>query len=174
MQEINVVSLLTKFSADVVVGAVVACVCALFLKMFFKNSFKFYMLVSFACALAVTFLLNFFALGREVVESLNGGITAGALSIILTVFIKKFAFTDDEELKKNLEKLLSTIVLSDNLDEVVDDLLKRITESKTVKKAEIKSVLKDCLEDGVDDPTLDILTDFLCNALNIGEKKDEN
>lgn len=174
MQEINIVSLLTKFSADVIVGAVIACACALLLKFFFKNSLKFYMLVSFVCALAATFLLNYFAMGREAVESLSGGITAGALAIILTAFIKKFAFTDAEELKKNLEKLLSTIVLSDNLDEVIDDLLKKITDDKAVKKTEIKAILKDCLEDGVDEATLNILTDFLCNALNVDEEKNEN
>ena len=172
MQEFNVVSLITKFSADVVIGAVVACVCTFLLKSFFNRSTKFYMLLSFVFAMAITALINFFALKEEIVESLYGGITAGALAMILTVFIKKFAFSDDDDLKSDLEKLLSGIILSGNLEEVVDDIIKKITDSKAPERAEVKKILKDVLENDTDEKTLDALTDFICDVLNIGDSEE--
>ena len=173
MQELNIVSLLTKFSADVVVGAVIACVCALILKIFFKNSTKVYMLCAFVCATAITAVVDYFALEREIVESISCGMTAGALAIILIAFIGKFAFSDEEELKKNLEKLLSGIILSENVEDVVNEVIERLLHDKTVDKTMIKEIIGDLMEDKTDEVTLNALTDLIYDLLRPDkEKKD--
>lgn len=171
MQEINIVSLLSGYSADIVVGAVVACLSAFILKSFFKNSTKFYMLVSFVCAAVITALIGYFAIGSEIVESVSAGLTAGALAIILTAFIKRFAFTDDDELKKELEKLLSGIILSENLEEVVNQVIEGLSKNKAVDKSMIKGLLEDVFDGKTDEKTLVYLTDFIYDLL---KAKDED
>lgn len=172
MQEINVISLLSGYSADVIVGAVIACLSTLVLKLFFRKNTKFFMFVSFVSAAAITALISCFAIGSGIVESVSGGLTAGALAILLTAFIKRLAFTDDDELKKNLEKLLSTIILSDNLDEVVNEVIERLVNDKTVDKRAIKSLLGEVVESKTDEETLDNLTDFIYDLIKKDNKDD--
>ena len=165
MQDINVVSLLTKFSGDIVVGAVVASLCALVLKRLVKSSMLFFLAVAFVCAFSITFLLKYLVLKYTVVDSLSGGFTAGALALVLTAFIKRFAFTDKEELKSGLEKLLSSIILSKKLDDVVNEVIDGLINNKCVEKGQIEKVLKDCLEGETDEKTIRYLTDFVYDLM---------
>ena len=167
MQDIDIFSLLTKFSGDVIVGAAVACICAAVVKKFFHSATKALMGVAFVCAFALTFIIDYFAFSYALTEALSGGVTAGALAITLTAFIKHLAFSDQKELKNDIEKLLSSIILSDEIDAVVDDILTRVKENTAVSKNQIRSVLKECLDKNVDDTTLNALTDLVCDALGI-------
>lgn len=172
MQEYNVVSLLTKFSGDVVIGAVVACVFAIAVKKISKTAAKILLAVAFVCAFAITCLLDYFVFSRSPSDCISGGMTAGALASVLTAFVRKTAFTDKETLKADIEKLLSSIILSDKLDGVVDGIIEKIKNSKAVEKEQIRALLKDCLDGGTDDITLDALTDLICGALSVPEKSD--
>lgn len=174
MQDFNVVSLLTKFSGDVIVGAVVACVCALIVKKFFHSATKFLMILSFVCAFVLTFVIDRFAFALDAAESASGGVTAGALALTLTAFLKRTAFSDDKALKNEIEKLLSSIILSGNIDGVIDDILKKIKDNPQIDKNMIRSLLKDCFEGETDEKTLDILTDIVVGALGIIDSDDKN
>ena len=173
MQDINIFSLLTKFSGDVIVGAAVACNCAAVVRKFFHSATKSLMGVAFVCAFALTSLIDYFAYDYILTEALSGGITAGALAITLTAFIKHLAFSDEKSLKNDIERLLSSIILSDKLDAVVDDILTRIRENDAVDKNQIRSLLKECLEGDIDDNTLNALTDLVSDALGLKEKEKE-
>ena len=173
MDDINIFSLLQKFSGDVVAGAGVACVCAFLVKKFFHSATKALMGVAFVCAFALTFFIDYFTYDYILTEALSGGITAGALAITLTAFIKHLAFSDKKSLKDDIEKLLSSIIISDNLDSVVDDILTRIKENDAVTKTQIRTVLKECLDKEADEATLNALTDLVCDALGLYEKEEK-
>ena len=84
--------------------------------------------------------------------------------------MKKFAFTDKEELKSNIEKLLSSIVLSDELDKVVDEIIVKILD-KGCGSDEIKSVILDNLSEDIDDESLDKVCAFIMSSI---EKHKQN
>ena len=165
MQEFNLISLLEGYGVEIVVGALVAAVAAMLMKKFANTSAKKCLLISFAVGAAITFLIEFFAIGMTAAESVGKGITSGALAIVLTSFTKKLAFLSKDDLKANLEKLLSSIVLSDALDEVVNEIIEKIKTDTTLSEDTVKEVLRENALSDIDESTLDVIAKFILKAL---------
>ena len=139
MQEFNIVRLLSDCSFDCIIGAGIACVIIFVFKRFLKASTKICLGLAFIIGAAATASISAFLLKESAEVAATKAVTAGGVAAGLTAFMKKFAFTDKEELKSNIEKLLSSIVLSDELDKVViknDTLRKYFPRSYTPKQME--------------------------------------
>ncbi len=167
MQEFNIITLLSSFSVEVVAVSVASFVVAFCLKLFFKIGNKYCLVISFLLSLCITFLLELFVFKLDLVTSMQRGITAGAISLVLTSFSKKIAFCSRKDVKRSLEKLLSTIVLSDEMDKVVDEIIEKIKSDTTFNEDSIKTVIKENLSGEIDDEKLELIAKFVLNALNI-------
>ena len=143
MQEATVVALLKSTSADVVVSASIACLISLLINKSHKFSLKVFFFISFLLGalsyLGVTLITN------PTLEPtfLKGCVVAGSLAVTITAFVKKSVFLSTEDIKTSLEKLLSSIILSDNLDEVVEEIIAKIKKTDApITKQELESLLK--------------------------------
>ncbi len=172
MQEFNILKILNEFSIEIVIGAVIACILSLIIKKYFSFSHKFLLLIAFAIGSALTFFISAVIIKNANFESLQQAIISGGVAIILTAFSKKFAFTDKDDLKQGIEKLLSSITLSGELDKVVDSIIEKIVTSNEVEKTQIKSILKDCLNDDIDEADLDALSNFILTSI-LGKKQNK-
>lgn len=177
MQEFNVVRLLSDCSFDVLIGAFTASAVIFCLKRFLKASTKICLGLAFIIGATITAAISFFLIKESGEIAATKAVTAGGVSAVLTAFLKKFAFTDTAELKANIEKLLSSIVLSDELDKVVDEIIERILE-KGCDSSEIKSVILENLSEDVDDESLDKVCSFIMSSIEKhngkqSDKKDE-
>ena len=170
MQEFNIITLLSSFSVEVVITAIVCFLFAFSLNIFCKLSNKYCLVISLFSSLIICSLIELCFFKLDFALSLQKGITAGAISLVLTSFSKKIAFCGKKDIKKNLEKLLSTIVLSDEMDKVVDEIIEKIKVDTTINEDSVKSVIKDNLSGEIDDEKLELIAKFVLNALNINDK----
>lgn len=170
MQEFNIINLLESYGIEIVVAAVVACVAAIVARGFMKLSAKTCLIIAFAVGAVVAFALGMTVFKLSFNDSVSKGITAGALALVITSFTKKLAFMDKTDVKANLEKLLSSIVLSDELDKVVNEIIEKIKQDASFSEQSLKEVLKDNVDANIDDATLDLVAKFILKAL--GEKED--
>lgn len=170
MQEFNIVRLLSDCSFDCIIGAGIACVIIFVFKRFLKASTKICLGLAFIIGAAATASISAFLLKESAEVAATKAVTAGGVAAVLTAFMKKFAFTDKEELKSNIEKLLSSIVLSDELDKVVDEIIVKILD-KGCGSDEIKSVILDNLSEDIDDESLDKVCAFIMSSI---EKHKQN
>ncbi len=172
MQEFNILKILNELSIEIVIGAVVACILCLIIKIRFKISHKSLLVCSFFIGGAVTYLASFIILKNANSDCLQKAILSGAVAIVLTAFSKKFAFTDKDDLKQGIEKLLSSIVLSEELDRVVDSIIETIVNCNEIETTQIKQIIKENLNDEIDETDLDALSNFILTALK-GNKQNE-
>lgn len=170
MQEFNLISLLNSFSIEVVATAITAFLLSFLLKLAFKLDNKYCLFISFFSSLLICFFLELIFFGQDIASSIQKGLTAGAISILFTSFSKKLGLASRGDVKKGLEKLLSTIVLSEELDKVVDDIIEKIKADTELNEDSIKSVIKENLSGEVDEGNLELIAKFLLKALNIDDK----
>lgn len=170
MQEFNLIALLNSFSVTVVATAIFAFMISLALKLLFKLDNKYCLIISFFSSLLICFFLELIFFEQGIATAVQKGITAGAVSILLTSFSKKIGLASREDVKKSLEKLLSTIVLSEELDKVVDDIIEKIKADTALNEDSIKSVIRENLSGQVDEESLALIARFVLNALNIDDK----
>ena len=129
------------------------------------------MFKSFAIALTLTFFTETVMFSLSLSESAQKAVTSGALAIVLTSFIKKIAFMDKQDIKSGLEKLLSSIVLSDELDKVVNDIVEKLKSETNVDEQSVKDVLKENVKSDLDEATLDMVAKFIIKTLSDSVKK---
>lgn len=170
MQEFSVVRLLADCSIDTLIGAVAACAAAILLKRLFKLSSKLCLACAFISAAIIASALSTLVLSEEASVAATKAVTSGGVAVALTAFLKKCVFSDKAELKANIEKLLSSIVLSDELDRVVDEIVSRIIDEGGGNE-EIKSVILDNLSGEADEESLDKACAFIAACI---EKQKEN
>ena len=166
MQELNVISLIESYGIEIVAGGIIACAASILARNIFRLSAKTCLFIAFLGGAAITFAIEFFAVGLSADDSLGKSMTAGSIAIILTSFTKKLAFMDKNDVKSNLEKLLSSIVLSDELDKVVDEIIGRIKADTTFSEDSLKEVLRDNVDADIDEGTLDLVSKFILKALS--------
>ena len=170
MQELNVISLIENYGIELAAGGLIACVVSILARNIFKLSAKTCLLIAFLTGAAVTFSIEFFAVKLEVKECLAKALTAGSVAVILTSFTKKLAFMDKNDVKSNIEKLLSSIVLSDELDKVVDEIVEKIKTDTTFTKSSLKDVLRENVDADIDENTLDLVASFILKSLDNEDK----
>ena len=166
MQEINIISLIESYGVELVAGGLTACVAAIVMRNVFGLSAKICLVFAFGIGAAITFLTEYFAFQLAVGESLDKAVTAGAIAVVLTSFTKKLAFMDKEDVKSNIEKLLSSIVLSDELDKVVNEIVEKIRRDSSVNEDSVKEVIRSNVDADIDENTLDLVAKFILKALN--------
>ena len=89
----------------------------------------------------------------------------------ITAFVKKTVFLEGSDLKIALEKLLSSIILSDNLDKVVEEILLKLSSSdKAVARAQLKEILRENTSQ-LDEDKLDAVIDVIIDALHDEDTK---
>ncbi|MBP5177867.1 MAG: hypothetical protein ILP02_04730 [Clostridia bacterium] len=169
MQEINLISLIEDYGVELAAGGLIACAAAIIMRNALKISAKVCLLVAFAVGAAITFLLEFFVFALPAEDSVSKAISAGSLAVVITSFTKKIAFMDKNDVKSNLEKLLSSIVLSDELDKVVDEIVDRIKTDATFSEQKLKDVLRENVDADIDDDTLNMVSGFILKALSDGK-----
>ena len=170
MQEFNLISLIESYGVELAAGGIIACVATIILRNVFKTSAKVCLAVAFFIGAVITFLLEFFVIGLEINDSLSKALTSGSLAIVITSFTKKLAFMDKNDVKSNLEKLLSSIVLSDELDKVVDEIVEKIKKDTSFTEDSLKDVLRDNVDADIDENTLDLVAKFILKALSDKEQ----
>lgn len=171
MQQLNVITLLEDLGVEIIIVAVIACAVSVVLRKFKNVSAKVCLFISFAIALTLTFFTETVIFSLSLSESAQKAVTSGALAIVLTSFIKKIAFMDKQDIKSGLEKLLSSIVLSDELDKVVNDIVEKLKSETSVDEQSVKDVLKENVKSNLDEATLDMVAKFIIKALSDSVKK---
>ena len=171
MQQLNVITLLEDLGVEIIIVAVIACAVSVVLRKFKNVSAKVCLFISFAIALILTFFTETVMFSLSLSESAQKAVTSGALAIVLTSFIKKIAFMDKQDIKSGLEKLLSSIVLSDELDKVVNDIVEKLKSETSVDEQSVKDVLKENVKSDLDEATLDMVAKFIIKALSDSVKK---
>ena len=171
MQQLNVITLLEDLGVEIIIVAVIACAVSVVLRKFKNVSAKVCLFISFAIALTLTFFTETVMFSLSLSESAQKAVTSGALAIVLTSFIKKIAFMDKQDIKSGLEKLLSSIVLSDELDKVVNDIVEKLKSETSVDEQSVKDVLKENVKSDLDEATLDMVAKFIIKALSDSVKK---
>ena len=166
MQEFNIVSLIESYGIEIAAGGIIACALAITLRNVLKTSAKTCLIIAFLTGALITFLSEFFVFQLTASDSLSKALTAGSLAIVVTSFTKKLAFMDKNDVKSNLEKLLSSIVLSDELDKVVDEIVEKIKKDATFTEETLKDVLRDNVDADIDENTLDLVSKFILKALS--------
>ena len=166
MQEINIVSLIESYGIELAAGGMIACAAAILVRNVLKTSAKTCLIIAFLTGAMITFLLEFFAFKLPASVCLNKAMTSGSLAIVITSFTKKLAFMDKNDVKSNLEKLLSSIVLSDELDKVVDEIVEKVRKDTTFTEDTLKDVLRDNVDADIDENTLDLVSKFILKALS--------
>lgn len=97
---------------------------------------------------------------------IKNAVASGTLSVTITAFIKRFAFLESDDIKTSLQKLLSSIILSDKLDEVVDEIILKLGDAETTLTGqELKVILKENTTLN-DDEKLDAVVNIIIEALN--------
>ena len=172
MQEYNLITLFESYGIEIVFGGVVAAIASLIIRKRFNVSAKICLAISFVVAAAITAFCEYFLLGLEFSDSLSKAATSGSLAVILTSFTKKLAFIDGDDIKANLEKLLSSIVLSGELDKVVNEIIEKIKSDADFNETSLKEVLRENVDATVDEQTLDMVAKFVLKAL--GDKEEKN
>ena len=171
MQQLNVITLLEDLGVEIIIVAVIACAASVVLRKFKNVSAKVCLFISFAIALTLTFFTETVMFSLSLSESAQKAVTSGALAIVLTSFIKKIAFMDKQDIKSGLEKLLSSIVLSDELDKVVNDIVEKLKSETNVDEQSVKDVLKENVKSDLDEATLDMVAKFIIKTLSDSVKK---
>ena len=159
------IRLIESYAVEIAAGGVIACVAAIAARKLFKVSAKAVLLASFVLGAAITFAIDMLLMRSGASVGVSNAMTAGALAIVLTSFTKKLAFMDKDDIRANLENLLSSIVLSDELDKVVGGIVEKIRSSSEVDENVVKQVLKDNMSVDVDENTLDLVAKFILKAL---------
>ena len=173
MQEYNLITLFESYGIEIAFGGIVAAVASIFLRKKFNLSAKVCLAISFLVAAVITFVGEYFLLSLPAEESVSKAITGGSLAVVLTSFTKKLAFIDGDDIKANLEKLLSSIVLSGELDKVVNEIVEKIKSDSEFNKTSLKEVLRENVNATVDEQTLDMVAEFLLKSLSDKEEKDK-
>lgn len=131
MQEVNIFSLIKNANAEIVIATTISCLITFLYNFSHKLSSKQFFVMSFIIGTCVCFLLSMFLYDFTFSLSLiKNAISAGTLSVTVFAFIKRFAFIDGNDVKSSLEKLLSSIILSDNLDQIVDEIINSLTQQE--------------------------------------------
>ena len=141
MQEFNIINLLNKFSGEIILCVLIACCLAIIMKKFLKFSNKILIFISFILGFALYLFTGIVLLKQVILTSFVNGVTAGGLSVCVTLVIKKYARLGEDDIKKLIENLLSSIVLSEQLDEVVDNILEKLSSSKELTKEGLKELI---------------------------------
>lgn len=173
MQEINIVGLLSKYSGEIVVSACIACALSFIFKKLLKLSNKIFIFLSFIIGVGVYLIIAVISLDGAIYLEIANAITCGGLSAIISLFVKKFAFMDNGDIKKELEKLLSSIVLSEQLDEVVDNILEKIASCKTATSDELKEILKENLSSIIDESDIENVVSFILSCCDFDSNDDD-
>lgn len=166
MQEVNILSLIKNSSAEIVVAAAISCVITLSFSSSHKLSSKKFFIISFLIGTVACFFISLFVNGFTISTlALKNAISSGTLSVTVTAFIKRFAFLEADDIKTSLQKLLSSIILSDKLDEVVDEIILKLNEAEpNITEVELKSILK-ANTALCDDEKLDEVSKVIMSAL---------
>ncbi len=173
MQEATVVALLKSTSADIVVSASVACLIGLLINKSHKFSAKVFFFISFTLGVLSFILLSLITEKTITPSALKSCVVAGSLAVTITAFVKKSAFLSTEDIKSSLEKLLSSIILSDNLDEVVEEIIQKIKKTDApITKQELESLLKENTITA-DEDKLETVCRVIMEALD-GDNKTDN
>ena len=171
MQEASIVALIKSSSAEIVVAAALACVITIIIKRSHKLSVKAFLITSFILGTAISFLLGLFLSASVTAESFKKALSADSLAVTITAFVKKTVFLEGSDLKIALEKLLSSIILSDNLDKVVEEILLKLSSSdKAVARAQLKEILRENTSQ-LDEDKLDAVIDVIIDALHDEDTK---
>lgn len=167
MQEINLISLLQKYSGEIVVATILASVVMLLVKKLFKITNKTFVIFAFLVGAVTYFIIMTISSNEQPFVILTNSVTAGALSITVSLIVKRFIFLEDADIKKSLEKLLSSIVLSEQIDEVVDGIIEKISESTATTESELKTIIKENIGKEMDESELDNVVKFIISACGI-------
>ena len=171
MQEYNVISIFENYGVELVVAGLVACALAISVRKFVGVSAKVCLALAFLSGSVFAFFAEIAVFGLDVEQGLSKAVTAGAIAVVVTSFIKKLAFLDKKDVKANLEKLLSSIVLSDELDKVVGEIIDKIKSETSFDEQSLKEVLRENVNAKIDEDTLDLVAKFILRAL--GDDKGE-
>lgn len=166
MQEVNILNLIKNSSAEIVVAAALSLTITLSLSSSHKFSSKKFFIISFIIGTSVCFILSLFLNGFKIsTVAIKNAISSGTLSVTVTAFVKRFAFLEADDIKTSLEKLLSSIILSDKLDEVVDEIILKLNEAEPqLTEVELKSIIKGNTS-LCDDEKLDEVAKLIMSAL---------
>lgn len=174
MQEINIVNLLSKASGEIVVCACIACAVSFIIKKFSKLSNKSFIILSFIIGACIYFLVATILLDNALYIDFANSATCGALSGAVSLFVKRFAFMDNQDIKKQLQDLLSSIVLSEQLDEIVDNILQKLAGEKSVTKDGLKEILRSNLNATISEEELENIISFILSCCGFDNSNDEN
>lgn len=161
MQEMNIVNLLLKLSGEITVSALIACAVALFAKRKAKLAKKQFFALSFGLGVLAYVAFDLALLGSAMAKLVTNAITCGAVALTVSLFCQKVAFMQPSDIKTELEKLLSSIVLSGQLDEIVDDILFKLSSQNAIDKDSLKEVIKNNLSTAISTEELDAISDFI-------------
>ena len=171
MQEATVVALLKSTSADVVISASVACLTMLLINKSHKFSSKIFFFLSFLFGALSFVLLSLLTQKELTAASIKSAVVAGSLAVTITAFVKKTAFLRTEDIKSSLEKLLSSIILSDNLDEVVEEIIQKLKKTDApITKKQLEDLLKENTITA-DEDKLEAVCRVIMEALLMGDNK---
>ncbi len=173
MQEFNVINLLNKFSGEIILAVVVACVVGLIAKRYFKLSDKFFIGVCFLLATIFYYLISLFIIDETLLSRFVNGITSGILATTVAMILKKFIYMENGDIKKSLEKLLSSIVLSEQLDEVVDNIIEKLANHSEQTKEGLKELISKNVNATLSEDELENIINFIISACGIDEKKED-
>ena len=173
MQEFNVLGLLSKYSGEIIVCVAISCVISFVLKHYLKLSNKIFIILSLFIGFAVYLILSVFLLESSMLVRLTNAVTCGALSLTIAMCFKRFAFMDKSDIKSLLEKLLSSIVLSDELDNVVDEILQKMSAYGEQTKDCLREILKDNLNSNLTDEELETVIAFIISACDLDKNNDK-
>lgn len=167
MQEVNILNLIKNSNPEIVVAAALSCVLTLTISASHKFSSKTFFVISFVIGTCGCFILSLCLNAFSVsVIMIKNAVASGTLSVTITAFIKRFAFLESDDIKTSLQKLLSSIILSDKLDEVVDEIILKLGDAETTLTGqELKVILKENTTLN-DDEKLDAVVNIIIEALN--------
>lgn len=171
MQEFNVISLLQKYSGEIVLSACLGCALAVLIKKCKNVSDKFFIVLSLFFGLCAYLVIGLFFLKERAVLLCANALTSGGISATISLFVKRTAMLSGNDLKKSLEKLLSSIVLSDELDKVVDDILQKLASYEGETREDLKNVLKENVNADLSDVDLENIVNFILKACGIENTK---
>lgn len=174
MQDFNVIVLLQKYSGDIALTSIISCLISIFLKNFLNLSKKRSIIISFILGLFCYIIIGKLFLQIETVIILTNAVTCGALALSLTAFFNKCLALEKDDVKKSLEKLLSSIVVGDELDAIVDEIVAKLKEQSEVSYDEFKELIKDNLGKEITSDELDSVVKFIFEACGLSRDKTEN
>lgn len=171
MQDFNIIVLLQRYSGDIALTSIISCLISIFLKNFLNLSKKRSIIFSFLLGSFCYIIIGKIFLQIETVIILTNAVTCGALALSLTAFFNKCLSLEKDDVKKSLEKLLSSIVVGEQLDSIVDEIVLKLKEHSEVSYDEFKELIKDNLGKDIDSAELDSVVKFIFEACGLGDDK---